>query len=644
MGNVSFVGGNELVQGGIEEANGHRTALEGDIHGFKVALLHRLELGQRLLALLNGVGADHLADGRDTVGQEEHVLSTAEANALGAELHGLLGIVRVIGVGANTQTAILVGPCHDAAELAADGGVDRGDDAVVDVTGGTVERDEVALVIGLAGELELLVLLVHLDLAAAGNAALTHAARDNSRVGGHTAADGQDALSGLHALDVLRGGLETDENDLLAALLPLLGVLGREDDLAAGSAGGGGQRLADSGSRLERGSVELGMEQGVEVAGLDHGDRLLLVDHTLVDEVAGDLESSLRGTLTAAALEHVELAVLDGELHILHVAVVILEQVADLDEVSVGLGELRLHLGDGHRGADAGDDVLALGVGQELAHELLFAGGGVTGEGNAGTGILIQVAEDHRHDVDGSTPGIGNIIVAAIDVRARVVPGAEHGANGLVQLGLGVGGEVLADLLLILGLELLGELLEVGRGQLNVELDAALFLHRVDELLKVLLAHFHNDIGEHLDEAAIRVVNEALEVGIGVACDHSGNDLVVQTEVQDGVHHAGHGSACAGTDGDEQGVLQIAELLAVNFFHLADEFHDLRHDLVVDLAAVLIVLSAGLGGDGETLGNGQTDVGHLSKVRALAAQKLTHARVTFREQIDILFAHRFSSI
>ena len=34
---------------------------------------------------------------------------------------------RVSGVGADAQTAILVRPAHDAAELAADGGVDRGD-------------------------------------------------------------------------------------------------------------------------------------------------------------------------------------------------------------------------------------------------------------------------------------------------------------------------------------------------------------------------------------------------------------------------------------------------------------------------------------------------------------------------------------
>ena len=65
---------------------------------------------------------------------------------------------------------------------------------------------------------------------------------------------------------------------------------------------------------------------------------------------------------------------------------------------------------------------------------------------------------------------------------------------------------------------------------------------------------------------------------------------------RDGVHHAGHGGAGAGTDGDQQGVLVIAELLAGDLLHLLNIFHDLGHDLVVDLTAILIVLGAGLGG------------------------------------------------
>ena len=190
----------------------------------------------------------------------------------------------------------------------------------------------------------------------------------------------------------------------------------------------------------------------------------IFIPRKVVDEVARDLERGLRGALAVAGLEHEELAVLNGELHVLHIVIVVLQRGADLHELVERFGELLFHLGDGHRGTDAGDDVFALRVGEELTHELLLAGGGVTREGDAGAGVVVQVAEHHRHDVDGSAPGVRDVVVAAVNVRARVVPGAEHGLDGFVQLGLRVGREVLADLLFVLGLELLGELLEVGGG------------------------------------------------------------------------------------------------------------------------------------------------------------------------------------
>ena len=83
----------------------------------------------------------------------------------------------------------------------------------------------------------------------------------------------------------------------------------------------------------------------------------------------------------------------------------------------------------------------------------------------------------------------------------------------------------------------------------------------------------------------------------------------------------------------------VAELLAGDLLHLLDVLHDLGHDLVIDLLSVLIVLGAGLGGNGEALGNRQTDVGHLSQVCALAAQQLAHRCITLGKQIAEFFAH-----
>ncbi len=60
---------------------------------------------------------------------------------------------------------------------------------------------------------------------------------------------------------------------------------------------------------------------------------------------------------------------------------------------------------------------------------------------------------------------------------------------------------------------------------------------------------------------------------------------------------------------------------------------------LVDLAAVFVILGAGFGGDGEALGNGHADVGHLGQVGTLAAQQLTHLGVAFGEQVNVLFAH-----
>ena len=65
-------------------------------------------------------------------------------------------------------------------------------------------------------------------------------------------------------------GLQADQNDLLTALRPFLGVLGGEHDAAAGSAGRGGKTLADDLGSLQRGSVELRVQQSVELLGLNH--------------------------------------------------------------------------------------------------------------------------------------------------------------------------------------------------------------------------------------------------------------------------------------------------------------------------------------------------------------------------------------
>ena len=64
------------------------------------------------------------------------------------------------------------------------------------------------------------------------------------------------------------------------------------------------------------------MKQCVKVSRVDHGNSFFLCTHAFIHQVACDLQSSLSGSLAVSGLQHVQLAVLYGKLHILHVSVV----------------------------------------------------------------------------------------------------------------------------------------------------------------------------------------------------------------------------------------------------------------------------------------------------------------------------------
>ena len=146
-----------------------------------------------------------------------------------------------------------------------------------------------------------------------------------------------------------------------------------------------------------------------------------------------------------------------------------------------------------------------------------------------------------------------------------------------------------------------------------------------------------------MDEAAIGVIDEPLEFRIRVACDHACGNLIIQAEVQDGVHHAGHGSARAATDRYKQRILGVTELLAVDLFHLSKVFIDFRLNFRRNLFTVVIITGAGLGRNREALRNGHAEPRHLRKVCAFAAEELAHVLVALREQVNILVAHSKSS-
>ena len=621
------------MQGRVEQADGDGQAVHGLEHGVEVAGLSLVEvlacLAANGLVVVQDVALDDLL-----AVAEEHVLGTAQADALSAEIASELGVGRVVGVSLNTKLTNLIGPGKDGLKVARDLGVDELDGTEDNGAGAAVDGDDVALVqhdVG-AGDDDLLLGGVDLQLLNAADAGGAHAAGDDGGVARLAAVARKDALGGNHAGQVVGVGLPANE-DAVATLGSGCDGIGRgEHDLAHSGARGGVETLGKQ--VVLGGLVELGVQELVELSGIDALERLFLRDEALVHHVDGDLEGGGGGALAHAGLQHEELALLDGELDVHHVAIVVLKDDEDVLELLAGLlktGGVLERL-DGLSVADAGHDVLALGVDQVVAVELLRAVGRVAREGNARGGGLALVAEDHAHDVDGGAQVVGNLVLLAVEDGAAVVPAAENSLDGKEELDAGVLGELdraggAHELGVVLSadvggedaLELIDEGLEVLSGEVAVVAHARGDLARGDSVLEVVGVNAHHDVREHLDEATVRVPGKTGVLGL---IDKALNREVVHAEVEDRVHHARHGERCTGTHGNEQRVLGVAKLLAGTLFKVeASLLDEVENTLGPDVAGVCI-LHAGLAGDGEARRDGQADLCHLGEVRTLTAEDI----------------------
>jgi hypothetical protein len=109
---TSALCGRNSCSGGVEQADRHRPALHDVEQPLEVALLQRGERAERGLAALVGVREDRVDHLLVAVLAEEHVLRAAQADALGAELPRLGGVLGRVGVGAHAEAAQVVGPAR----------------------------------------------------------------------------------------------------------------------------------------------------------------------------------------------------------------------------------------------------------------------------------------------------------------------------------------------------------------------------------------------------------------------------------------------------------------------------------------------------------------------------------------------------
>ena len=127
----------------------------------------------------------------------------------------------------------------------------------------------------------------------------------------------------------------------------------------------------------------------------------------------------------------------------------------------------------------------------------------------------------------------------------------------------------------------------------------------------------------HGDEAAIAVIGEAAVAGqFGERFD----GLVVEAEIEHGIHHARHRGAAAGADGNQQRISGIAERLAGQFADMLQRLLDLRLQRGRIGFVVGVEIGADRGRNGEAGRHRQAEIGHFGEVGALAAEQIAQAR------------------
>ena len=570
------------------------------------------------------------------------MLGTAQADALSAEVARVGGVFACVGVGANAKLALAnhIGPLKDGVELGWWLGSRQLHCANNHFAGGAVEADDIAFFDNNSADGELLA--IDLDGVGTHDCRRTPTACHNGCVTHQATASGEDALADHHAVHVFGAGFATNEDDLFATLVGLHCVVSGEVDPAHSSTW---RRSETLGERLALVS-ELRMQHLIEMLGCDAGDGLgaadlpaLIALAGALGHVDGHLQCSSTGALADTGLQHPQLALLDGELGVAHVGVMTLETLEDGHQLGMKHWEVTLHVIEIFGVANTGNNIFALGVDEEVAVWLVLASGCVAGEADAGAAVLVAVTEHHDLHVYCGAEFVANALTNAIGNRASSVPAGEHGLNRATQLLHGILRECFAGGLFYDGLIRLTQRLERCCWDLGIGLDACSLLRSFELVFERLARHVEHDAAVHRNEATVAVVGEALVAG------HAGQTLdalVVETKVQDGVHHARHRELGARANAHEQRIVGIAEIA----LHRCFELGHLRGDLGIEALrpAAMHVCTAGVGADGETRRHRQfQDTGHLSEVGTLSTKEVfvLHGGTAMfvGESVDIRHGH-----
>ena len=105
--------------------------------------------------------------------------------------------------------------------------------------------------------------------------------------------------------------------------------------------------------------------------------------------------------------------------------------------------------------------------------------------------------------------------------------------------------------------------------------------------------------------------------------------FVVQTQIQNRIHHARHGNARTRTHRYQQRIFHVCKFFAHNAFNVRDTVTNLVHQIRWICMIVFIVICAHFCCNGKARRHRQSDQIHFGQIGTFAPQKVTHIRFTF---------------
>ena len=140
-----------------------------------------------------------------------------------------------------------------------------------------------------------------------------------------------------------------------------------------------------------------------------------------------------------------------------------------------------------------------------------------------------------------------------------------------------------------------------------------------------------------LQEATVGVLGKSW---VGGQLRQSFDDFIVDAEVEQGIHHPGHGLAGTGTHREKKRIVEISELLSHDLFDFGDIRADFRLKGLGVVLLIGVIIGADLGRDAETSRDRDADTAHLSEVGSLTTEKRLLGSVSIclavSKKVDVL--------